>query len=127
MRETAIEIVKWICANCGHDTKSMRHQQFRNGSTHIREECAKCASFVKWFKQDNTTFRQKLFKIVRDLACCESREQFSILKAQATQVVAEAQLRNRQPVNVPADADQLELVNGLGGYCKVIIDEVIDG
>lgn len=73
--------------NCGCTTTVKRPQSFKDGSTHIREECAGCGSFYTWQKRGQKSFRQQAFEVVRNLAACESREQFILLKGQAQQLM----------------------------------------
>lgn len=82
------------CRQCGHPLTTKRAQPFKNGSTHIREECAQCGAFIKWHKQDNSTFREKLWTVVRNLSYCETQEGFLLLKAQAHQLMMESQNRH---------------------------------
>ncbi len=79
----------FACRNCDSTTTEMKPQPFKNGSIHLRETCTKCGSFVKWHKQESSSFRQRLYFVVRDLAFCESNEQFQLLKLQAAQLVEE--------------------------------------
>lgn len=94
------------CKNCGWSETTRKPQKFKDGSLHIREECAKCGSYVRWHKQGAKSFRQQAFELVRDLSNCTTNQQFIILKAQAIQLMQLVARQNEERAN---DPEQMEM------------------
>lgn len=83
------------CKYCNWTQTETKPQRYKNGSMHLRESCANCGSFVKWHKQDNSTFRQEMYSIVKDLAHAWSLEQFDVLKERAMSLLETEKTRFR--------------------------------
>lgn len=104
---------KFKCSYCGNHDTTTRPQTFKNGSVHMREECANCGAYVRYHKQDNSTFRQQQYTILKNLALLDERflsPKATLLVMQARQLLEDEKTRYRsRSLNDLNDQKQLDL------------------
>ena len=84
-------MTQFACPRCKKTRNIIREQRFKNGKTHLRQECALCGQFIKWAVQDvqGLAFKSRLFRIVKELARANSIDQVYAIKNNAKVLMEE--------------------------------------